>query len=215
MKTTISVWLGLGALVVNAPAQLVLNTGDAYTYTFSELAISGQSGSWHNGWLFLHLDPNSVQPDDVVQVDMFEGNLDDTLIFSRAFSNTPTVGGSGTAFSWWDRTGSFRLSVLAGSVTLERMEISVVTGPVSCPCTGWYTNLTLAAGPKLLVEPRPGGQLRLSWEASFSGYQPDFTADWPAGSWSPVTSDVVRDGSRFVVDLAAGSERRYFRLRKN
>jgi hypothetical protein len=199
--------------LLSVQGQQTFIAGETHSYTFTSLPRS-PGGMWHPGWLTAYLAPNSVQSEDVVLLEMFEGNPGDTLIFSRTYTNTATVFGAGTPFSWWDGTGSFRLTVLAGSIILNEVRVQVTTGPIACPCTTGFTNIVLQPRPRLFLMPQVG-HLRIAWETNYPAFALEFAENPFSTTWASVTNAVTLDGPYFAVSLAREERHRCFRLRKN
>jgi len=146
---------------------------------------------------------------------MFEGNAGDRPVYDGTFTNLATFGGQGGPFAWWDLEGSCRLTMLSGSVIINRLEILVTTGPFSCPCTAHYTNIFPEPQVRMRVTPQLDGHIRLAWETNFAAFTLESAIALSDRTWTPVTNTVVTDGSYFAVLVSAEATDRYFRMRKN
>jgi hypothetical protein len=68
--------------------------------------------------------------------------------------------------------------------------------------------------PVLDVFPVDTGLIELSWQAEAADYTLEGTTNLTIHGWSPVTNDVIFDGSFFSVQLETTGDQRLFRLRK-
>jgi hypothetical protein len=68
--------------------------------------------------------------------------------------------------------------------------------------------------PVLDVFPVDTGLIELSWPAEAVDYTLEFATNLATQGWSPVTNDVVFNGSFFAVQLETTGDQRFFRLRK-
>jgi hypothetical protein len=68
--------------------------------------------------------------------------------------------------------------------------------------------------PVLDVFPVDTGLIELSWPAEAADYTLEFATNLATQGWSPVTNDIVFNGSFFAVQLETIGDQRFFRLRK-
>jgi hypothetical protein len=118
MKPIQIIALFLFVLTVSAKAQLLLNPGDVYTYTFHSLpeVVPALADERNIGGMYFHI--SSYDPTtDFLFVEMFENSTNDPIITS--FVAEYIYDGSGGQDVWADLQGTVRFTMLSGSVTLE------------------------------------------------------------------------------------------------
>lgn len=141
----------LGATCSVASAQVTLNAGDVFTHEFNFLNSAGMTdlpvGPLGNYSAILN--PLTVQPGDVIFLELFENSLAETPVATRTFDGLSLVSCQ-AAFAWQDLQGAIRLTMLSGSATLDVITLRALTpsaGPL--PLNAW--DLTIVPVPE------PGG----------------------------------------------------------
>jgi len=118
----------VGLVLASLPArsQLLFNAGDTYTYEFSTLPFFGQSSSQvgltPSGQFTFQFDYNTYGDGDRLFIEIFEGPLGEQSIAAGVFelpNFIPNIPLGPNA--WADHEGSVRLTMLSGSVILERI----------------------------------------------------------------------------------------------
>jgi hypothetical protein len=113
----------LAAITASAPAQVVLNTGDVFTYSFKSLPDLGPgscSGAAPTGGFTLNLSPDSFNAgDDVLFVEIFEHDTKEsplTTFVAESFAD-----GIALPDAWADLQGAVRFTMLSGSAILQNL----------------------------------------------------------------------------------------------
>lgn len=91
--------------------------------------------------------------------------------------------------------------------------VIVSSGTESTTSTPAVLTVTSAEQPALAII-RNGDHVQLSWPASAAGYQLQETSDLSAPVWSDVTETPQPESGRFVLNLPATTDRRFYRLTK-
>ena len=162
MKRFFSLALGL-TLAVTVPAQVLINAGDSFTYEFSTLLgpLYPQSVGGISGFALFTFDAPSLQAGDMLRVDQFENSVLDAPIETVFYNgNTFPIAISHNG-AWLDHQGAVRLSVLAGSVALNQVNVTVsdFNGPLGRGQV-FYDSL---------VVPEPGAPLLILSSAAVFG----------------------------------------------
>jgi hypothetical protein len=114
--------------------QLVLNPGESWIFPFSALPKTGTVPvftSTPSGILDFTLDNSTFQDGDILLYEMFENDTSELPICSGTLSSAPPEKISCESdFAWQDVQGAIRLTMLAGSVTVDSVSLeSIVAGP--------------------------------------------------------------------------------------
>ena len=130
-------------LVLCRPAlsQLVLNPGASWTYDFSNLPKTGSVsvfGVYPGGVLQFTVDSATFQSGDTLRYEMFENSSSESAICSGLMSSASFNPTCQRDFSWQDRQGAIRLTLLAGSVTPVTVDSITVKTIVSGPSLSSY-----------------------------------------------------------------------------
>jgi hypothetical protein len=113
---------------------MVLNQGDGWTYNFSNLPKMGSVsvfGTNPGGSLEFTVNSSTFQSGDMLQYEMFENSSLETPRCTRIMNSAPPFNPTCQRdFSWQDRQGAIRLTMLAGSVTVDSITVkAIVSGP--------------------------------------------------------------------------------------
>ena len=211
-RKSLLVLVSLG-LALAARSQVWLNAGESYTHRFTSLGPASVSCCAQPGTLVAQLAPDSVQPGDVVRVELFEGELDVGPLTNRLFESTNMLVCAAAGTAWWDATGSFRITVLSGAVRLTNLQMSASSGPVFGTFRRYSVNV-LPSAPKLAIALAGTGQAQVMWETNYPGYLLEGSTDLPAAVWNPLTNVVTTMGDHFLVRLNSQAPQRFFRLRR-
>src|SRR5262245_3447879 len=126
MKTLALLVLTLVGSIGSSTAQLLLSTGQSFTYEFSTLEFFGDgfTGYGPNGINFatFYSNPALTTPDAVFTVDLFENNVSETPIATASGNDFVTALAAG---GWHDLQGVGRVTVTAGTVGLDSMIFQV------------------------------------------------------------------------------------------
>jgi hypothetical protein len=111
------------ALATSAHGQVLLNTGDVFTYSFKAIPSTGPgscSGEAPAGGFNLNLAPDSFNAnEDVLFVEMFENDTKEaplTTFVAESFAD-----GIALSDAWADFQGTVRFTMVSGSVILQRL----------------------------------------------------------------------------------------------
>jgi len=136
MKRLLRFFLWAALLSVSFPgyAQLVLNPGDAWLYDFSNLPKTGSTpvfGTNPGGSFQFSINGSTFQNGDMLRYEMFENSSTEPPICSGTMSSAPPFDRTCSSdFSWQDRQGAIRLTMLSGSVEVDSITITAITsGP--------------------------------------------------------------------------------------
>jgi hypothetical protein len=209
MKRFFSFSLGVLASLVNAQGQLTLEAGDSYAQSII-MERFGLSSSFQSGTVCVTFDPATVQPEDVVLLELFENNVVGLPLSAQAFTNDFEVCIMGTPFAWWDLNGSFRVTMLSGTATLRSIWAHVGVGPFFGPFN--FYEVRLAPGPALKIVRLGNSQVQVSWSTNSAGFVLQSNTTLRTNDWLEVTAPITTMGERFVVTLS--SDKGFFRLQK-
>lgn len=129
MKSRFLALLAVAAIAPCAHSQLLLNTGDSYTYEFASLPgpFDFQGPMGVAGLMYITLSAESLQAGNVLRLEMFEDSLAlPPIVTSTITGADPNSGGifvSGDANAWRDRQGAIRISVLSGAATVNQVQL--------------------------------------------------------------------------------------------
>lgn len=126
---------GGAALAVCLPAfsQLVLNSGEVWTYPFNDLPRTGSVpafGNNPNGFFQFTVNSSTFNAGDQLRYEMFEDSVSAPPICFGVMTTPPLTPSCQSDFSWQDRQGTVRLSMLSGSVMIDSVTLrATVSGP--------------------------------------------------------------------------------------
>lgn len=125
------VWL---VLCLESHGQLSLNPGESWAYQFNNLPKTGMVsafGATPGGVFEFMVDSATFQSGDMLRFEMFENDTSEVPICSGVMSSAPPFTGScETDAAWQDRQGAVRLTMLAGSVTVDTITVkAIIPGP--------------------------------------------------------------------------------------
>ena len=163
MKNLGFVFTFMFSLCLPCYSQLALTPGQVWEYTFDTLPRIGSVPVFGNnpgGTLQFTVNSSTFQSGDMLRYQMFENSTMEAPICSGLMSSAPPYDLSCTSdFSWQDRQGALRFTMLSGSVTIDSIMLkAVVAGPslssydvysstfVPVPEPGTMTLAALAAG---------------------------------------------------------------------
>src|SRR3954468_13451798 len=113
--------------------QLVLNPGDSWAYEFSNLPRTGSTpmfGSNPGGLFQFSVNSSTFQSGDVLRYDMFESTASEAPICSGTMIGAPFNGSCARDFSWQDRQGGIRFTLVSGPITVDSITVaSILPGP--------------------------------------------------------------------------------------
>ena len=180
MKKVHLICVAILAFCLPCFSQLVLSPGQVWDYSFDTLPKTGSVPVFGNnpgGTLQFTVNSSSFQSGDLLRYEMFENSTTEAPICSRLMSSAPPYDLSCSSdFSWQDRQGAIRLSMLSGSVTIDSVTLkAIVAGPslssydvysttfTPVPEPGTVTLLLVSATVAICgVVRRYGGHLRFS-----------------------------------------------------
>ena len=138
MKTSAISAVILAAVCSCARGQLVLNSGDVFTYHFNTLPFITGSNSTDQilrslATLSFRVQPSSYQVDENVRFEMFQGDQTTTPFRSESLSDPAYASNShqglpiyiGMPNFWQDLNGTIRFTGLSGSLTIDSIAVSV------------------------------------------------------------------------------------------
>ncbi len=134
MKRIELLGLALLALALPCSGQMVLNTGDVWTYDFNNLPHTGNISVFTTnpiGSFAFTVHDSSFQNGDRLLYEMFENSTNESPLVSGIMSSaSPLTITSDRASAWQDLQGVVRLSMLDGSVTIDSVTLeAIVSGP--------------------------------------------------------------------------------------
>lgn len=134
MNKVARIFTALVAFSLPVRAQLVLNAGDSWTYPFSALPKTGSVSvftSTPGGILDFTVDSSTFQNGDMLLYEMFEDNTSGPVICSGTLSSAPPPKISCVRdFAWQDVQGAIRLTMIAGSISVDSVTVeAIVPGP--------------------------------------------------------------------------------------
>ena len=115
-------------------AQLALNAGDVWTYTFASLPFVGNTNAFitfPQGLFNFTVNGSTLQNGDLLSYEMFETTSALTPICSGTMTGgSPTTLSCSSAGAWQDREGAARFTMVSGSLTVESVTLqAIVSGP--------------------------------------------------------------------------------------
>jgi len=137
-------------------SQLTLTPGQVWEYTFDSLPRTGSVPAFGNnpgGTLQFTVNSSTFQSGDQLGYQMFENSTVEASICSGLMSSAPPFDASCTSdFSWQDRQGAIRLTMLSGSVTIDSITLkAVVAGPSLSSYDVYSTTFTPVPEPGTLT----------------------------------------------------------------
>jgi len=134
MKTMLLFVAFCAAFVSMASAQLQLNSGESFSYSFSNLPKTGSVpvfGSNPGGTMQVTVNNGSFQSGDQLKLEMFESVFTDPAICSAIMNSAPPYTTSCTSdFAWQDQQGAIRLTMQSGSAIIDSITVkAIVSGP--------------------------------------------------------------------------------------
>jgi hypothetical protein len=131
----VSTFAALATLAGAGHAQLVLDAGDTWIYPFSDLPKTGSVSAFTStpsGMFEFTLDNSTFQNGDMLLYEMFETDTSELPICSGTLTSAPAGKISCERdFAWQDLQGAIRLSMLAGSVTVDSVSLEAIVPGVS------------------------------------------------------------------------------------
>jgi hypothetical protein len=204
--------------VSHAYCQLVLNTGDVWTWGFTNMPNVTTSGGLP-GFIpvsSVYLDVSSYDiTADVIRCEMLENGLADVPV---------AVGGRSCSASfqtWSDLQGMVRVTMVAGSVSLDSVTVSRCFGfgvghyQYYIGCQSQSTVPTLDPQPRLYMTSGEAGDFQFAWSTNYPGCSLEVTEIISATIWQTITNEPTIVGARYSITLPPAESMRYFRLRKN
>lgn len=127
----------LGAMVLvelSVHAQLMLNPGQTWTYSFGSLPFIGNTNAFTTspqGIFSFTVNGGTLQTGDLLSYEMFESSPSLTPICSGTMNgSSPATLSCSSPGAWQDREGSVRLTMVSGSVTVDTVALTaIVSGP--------------------------------------------------------------------------------------
>jgi len=209
----------LMALIVcpAARGQLILNTGDTYTYQFNTLPRTGDTTlGIPSGMLGLNIPQSSLQPGDALRFEIFEGAPVGTPVLSRTVTeSSEPVERLGIADgAWQDLQGSIRLTMISGSAVLENFAILAFTPAGPGGLNQYSLSIVPEPRPSMIIIAFPSG-LSVRWPTSATNFVLEATPVLaPPVPWQPVTNTVEILNGMFAVTVDYQMPSRFLRLRK-
>lgn len=137
---------------VSTDAQVTLNQGEAYEYSFSALPDGPfqQNGPLFDGRgaLQLGFTPGTIDTGDTIRFDFFEEGLGATADYTFTLDGSAPFFLSAADGLWADRDGSFRLTAVSGS--FEIVGITAIRGD-----TGLFPPPVTSGTYQLFITPVP------------------------------------------------------------
>jgi len=166
-KTVLSAALVV-LLASSSFGQLLLNSGDTWTYNFNSLPHTGfvsAFGSNPGGSFQFTIDGASFQAGDQLKYEMFENTASEqpvcTGIFNSAPPNTATCS---TDFVWQDQQGAVRLTMLAGSLVVDSVTLkAIIPGPSLSSYDVYSSTFTPVPEPSMVLLLALGVALTMCW----------------------------------------------------
>ena len=223
----------LAGVCLQLHAQLTLESGQSWTYTFytgDELALVGQlpfTGiQTYSVTLGIH--PGSFESGSQLRCEIVRGGVyawgagspSVTPVTTSTISNVPpdTVSLSCSCLAWLqpDGPGGVRFTMLSGAVTIDTMTLEARVPYSGSPRHDHLLSATMAPvpGPRLGIRVLSPSQTRLTWPTNAIGYRLESAATLPPSSWTTVTNTPSVSGGDYAVNVERTGSQRCFRLRK-
>ena len=144
MHKIAGIFAALAALSAPGHSQLVLNPGESWTYPFSDLPRTGSVSvftSTPGGILDFTVDGSTFQSGDMLRYEMFENDTSAAPICSGILNSAPS--GKITCesnFAWQDVQGAIRLTMLAGSLSVDGVTVKAIVPGVSLSSYDVYSS---------------------------------------------------------------------------
>lgn len=113
-----------------AHAQRQLQPGVRYDFAFAALPLVGPSTGVDQGGFTAYLGADPLDAGESVRVQLFQNAFTEPPFYTHVFT-TPTTLFGATVVSpvpWQDLQGTLSLTMLAGSVTLQRLQARAIRG---------------------------------------------------------------------------------------
>jgi len=208
------IYVGLLAFALPCHGQLVLKSGDTWTWQFDSLTRTGSVPAFGvnpNGSFTLMVNSSTFQSGDLLGYEMFENSTSEMPICSGVLTAAPPFSLSCERdFSWQDLQGAIRLTMISGSVTVDNITVNVVKAGPSLSSYDVYSATFL---PVSLNAALSGGKLVLAWPRGTNEFllqtAPNLS---PPVTWKTATNSIYLSSTNFYTtnDLAGPSQ--FFRL---
>ena len=131
-------------------AQMTLRPGDSYTFAFTAASLAYQGavdmGQPPLGNFSAILNPSTLEPGTTVRLEMFESSVLDAPIATTTSTGNSLVSCQADRV-WEDLQGAIRVTLLAGSATLDQVTIRVLLERSGTPNRDFW-QLTLTPVPE-------------------------------------------------------------------
>ena len=220
-----TIWIWTAALVIgwsDGHAQLVLKSGESYTYRFDSLPFQGNSTfgiAGPSGTLFAYIDPSfpqSLGPANSYKVELFEDTTDGVPIFSRTITSSSSIYDTDyrTTNAWGDLQGSIRVTAVSGFITLSGFSLQAIRTSAAGGFDIYATDRIFLPAPPILSIVQSNAFAIVQWATSATNFVLEASSSMVQPiSWEVVTNAVVSTGNVFSVTLALSESGRCFRLR--
>lgn len=122
MNTAQLVSLFLLGACVTTHSQVLLNTGDSFTFEFTSLPFDQILSPFRRAGGGVSLNTVGLEPGEYFRLELFDHGVDEEPKVTRTFTNHADGGGL-----WQDLQGTVRVTMLNGSMTLNSIMFSVTT----------------------------------------------------------------------------------------
>ena len=232
--TTTAFLLGV---CMQASSQLVLRSGESWTYTFPSLAalpvvetLPFTFGPPQQTFSFA-VDPASFQTGSQLRYEIVGGGLYEDacccfgvgpLASAVLTSPPPTrVSLSYSGVAWLDTfyPGGIRVTMLSGSLVITDVTLEARIphpGPGGSRSDSHHLlSFSPVPGPPLQIASLDPFQARVSWPSNAAAYVLEYATNWPASpcGWQRVTNSPAVLGDRNVLGFDFVGGAKYFRLR--
>ena len=216
MKTVV-IFVVLLAACFRGEGQLLLKPGDQWTYQFDALPRTGSTNAflaYPGGSFEFTMDDSTLQDGDLLVYEMFESTTNEAPICS----GTAPLGSSLTFAcyvpgAWQQLHGAIRFSMVAGSVTVDRVSLQAIVSGPSLSSYEVYSSSFVPAWPRLSIARVGSATAQITWATNFTDYGLEYATNLPATVWNPVTSEVATNGDRLSVTVDTDAAQRVYRLR--